>query len=149
MKSAVLARASGAARVLGFSIWHLREKGARPFYSQTVAAESTHVVHKNLRLLEGEAAPGVSSGEAMAEMERLADNALDRAHTRFIVSDDPQEIVVIDASGPEGLDGRGAGLVRHAPAPLVTASCFLVPGALPCRGRSPRRARSPSAGFSP
>ena len=25
-------------------------------------------------------------------MERLADNALDRAHTRFIVSDDPQEI---------------------------------------------------------
>src|SRR5687768_2849013 len=27
MKSAVLARASGARRVLGFSIWHLREKG--------------------------------------------------------------------------------------------------------------------------
>ena len=26
------------------------------------------------------------------EMERLADNALDRAHTRFIVSDDPQEV---------------------------------------------------------
>ena len=26
-------------------------------------------------------------------MERLADNALDRAHTRFIVSDDPEEIV--------------------------------------------------------
>ena len=33
MKSAVLARASGAARVVGFSIWHLREKSARPFYS--------------------------------------------------------------------------------------------------------------------
>ena len=33
MKSAVLARASGAARVVGFSIWHLREKTARPFYS--------------------------------------------------------------------------------------------------------------------
>ena len=30
MKSAVLARASGAGRVVGFSIWHLREKGARP-----------------------------------------------------------------------------------------------------------------------
>jgi coenzyme F420-dependent glucose-6-phosphate dehydrogenase len=26
------------------------------------------------------------------EMERLADAAVDRAHTRFIVSDDPQEI---------------------------------------------------------
>ena len=35
MKSAVLARASGAARVVGFSIWHLREKTARPFYSAT------------------------------------------------------------------------------------------------------------------
>ena len=33
MKSAVLARASGARRVVGFSIWHLREKTARPFYS--------------------------------------------------------------------------------------------------------------------
>jgi heptosyltransferase I len=35
MKSAVLARASGASRVAGFSIWHLREKSARPFYSET------------------------------------------------------------------------------------------------------------------
>jgi coenzyme F420-dependent glucose-6-phosphate dehydrogenase len=30
--------------------------------------------------------------EDPVEMERLADNALDRAHTRFIVSDDPTEI---------------------------------------------------------
>jgi lipopolysaccharide heptosyltransferase I len=35
LKSALLARASGAPRVLGFSIWHLREKTARPFYSET------------------------------------------------------------------------------------------------------------------
>ena len=53
MKSAVLARASGARRVLGFSIWHVREKGARPFYSEGVDVESVHVIHKNLRLLEG------------------------------------------------------------------------------------------------
>jgi lipopolysaccharide heptosyltransferase I len=63
MKSAVLARASGAPRVVGFSIWHLREKGARPFYSETDGAESVrvpaddtglqadHVIAKNLRLL--------------------------------------------------------------------------------------------------
>ena len=55
MKSAVLARASGAARVAGFSIWHLREKGARPFYSETdddrTATMRAHVIHKNLRLL--------------------------------------------------------------------------------------------------
>ena len=58
MKSAVLARASGAARVAGFSIWHLREKAARPFYSETddssasgSAPASRHVIHKNLHLL--------------------------------------------------------------------------------------------------
>jgi ADP-heptose:LPS heptosyltransferase len=51
LKSAVLARASGAARVIGFSIWHLREKTARPFYSATAEAEGGHVVRKNLRLL--------------------------------------------------------------------------------------------------
>jgi lipopolysaccharide heptosyltransferase I len=58
LKSAVLARASGAARVIGFSIWHLREKTARPFYSETVArrgrhadGETDHVIFKNLRLL--------------------------------------------------------------------------------------------------
>jgi ADP-heptose:LPS heptosyltransferase len=38
--------------VLGFSIWHLREKTARPFYSESVKAEGGHVIQKNLRLLE-------------------------------------------------------------------------------------------------
>jgi lipopolysaccharide heptosyltransferase I len=52
LKSAVLARASGATRVVGFSIWHLREKMARPFYSEVRAAEGGHVIAKNLRLLE-------------------------------------------------------------------------------------------------
>lgn len=56
MKSAVLARASGAARVLGFSIWHLREKGASPFYSESLEpardAARAHVIYKNLRLIE-------------------------------------------------------------------------------------------------
>jgi len=54
MKSAVLARASGARRVLGFSIWHLREKGARSFYSETDdgGAAAPHVIDKNLHLLQ-------------------------------------------------------------------------------------------------
>jgi lipopolysaccharide heptosyltransferase I len=52
MKSAVFARASGALRVAGFSIWHLREKGARPFYSETGGEDhADHVVQKNLQLL--------------------------------------------------------------------------------------------------
>jgi heptosyltransferase-1 len=55
MKSAVLARASSARRVIGFSIWHLREKGARPFYSEihrdTPAERADHIVRQNLALL--------------------------------------------------------------------------------------------------
>ena len=52
MKSAIFARASGAPRVAGFSIWHLREKGARPFYSETDdGQDAVHVVEKNLHLL--------------------------------------------------------------------------------------------------
>lgn len=58
MKSAVLSRASGARKVFGFSIWHLREKGARSFYTDSVevaagAEGGRHVIHKNLRLLRG------------------------------------------------------------------------------------------------
>ena len=52
MKSALIARASGARRVVGFSIWHLREKGARPsIRTWTDGAAVAHVVQKNLRLL--------------------------------------------------------------------------------------------------
>ena len=56
LKSAVLARASGARRVIGFSIWHLREKTATPFYSDAIDTTATgamnaHVIRKNLRLL--------------------------------------------------------------------------------------------------
>jgi ADP-heptose:LPS heptosyltransferase len=51
LKSAVLARGSGATRIIGFSIWHLREKTARPFYSDVLEAEGGHVIAQNLRLL--------------------------------------------------------------------------------------------------
>ena len=65
MKSAVLARATGAARVAGFSIWHLREKSARPFYSETGDSpehdgETVHVIRKNLHLL---GVLGIETGE--------------------------------------------------------------------------------------
>lgn len=51
MKSAVLARASGAKRVAGFALRHLREKTARPFYTTAVHGEGGHAILKNLRLL--------------------------------------------------------------------------------------------------
>lgn len=53
LKSAVLARAVGAERTIGFEREHLRERTAAPFYSHRVApAGSAHVIFKNLALLE-------------------------------------------------------------------------------------------------
>jgi heptosyltransferase-1 len=78
MKSAVLARASGARRVAGFSIWHLREKSARAFYSETGAGEgddATHVIRKNLSLLE---VLGVSSRAIAFPLREVASPARER-----------------------------------------------------------------------
>jgi lipopolysaccharide heptosyltransferase I len=53
VKSAVLARASGAPRVIGFSSSHLREPLARLFYTHAhEPASAAHVVFRNLELLE-------------------------------------------------------------------------------------------------
>jgi coenzyme F420-dependent glucose-6-phosphate dehydrogenase len=61
--------------------------------------------------LTGEEKSGV---EDPVEMERLADAHLDRAHTRFIVSDDPQECAAaIRAYADLGFDH----LVFHGPGP--------------------------------
>jgi lipopolysaccharide heptosyltransferase I len=52
LKSALVARASGARRVIGFGPAQLREPAARWFYTDTVEAESAgHVVEKNLSML--------------------------------------------------------------------------------------------------
>lgn len=51
LKSAALARLSGAARVLGFDTAALRERMASPFYTEQVdVGEGRHVIDKNLRL---------------------------------------------------------------------------------------------------
>ena len=79
MKSAILARASGARRVAGFSIWHLREKTARPFYSETDrtdgrAPDSAHVIYKNLHLLE---VLGLQTTRVDFPLARVPSHALD------------------------------------------------------------------------
>ena len=52
MKSAVLARAAGAQRVIGLPRAHLREPAARFFYSETPdPGRDPHVIHKNLGLM--------------------------------------------------------------------------------------------------
>lgn len=53
LKSALLARAAGAERTIGFPREHLREPLARVFYTHTPdPADARHVVFKNLALLE-------------------------------------------------------------------------------------------------
>jgi heptosyltransferase I len=60
LKSGVLARLSGAPRVVGFSSAHLRERAARLCYTEVVEPEAgVHVVHKNLAVARHMgAAPG-------------------------------------------------------------------------------------------
>jgi lipopolysaccharide heptosyltransferase I len=51
LKSAVLARLSGAARVIGFPAPLLRERGARLFYTETAGDAAPHIIEKNLSIL--------------------------------------------------------------------------------------------------
>ena len=80
LKSAVLARASGAAHIIGFSIWHLREKAARPFYSDVHDAEGGHVIAKNLRLLR---AVGVEDDQVRFPLGDTPSLALDALRHRL------------------------------------------------------------------
>jgi heptosyltransferase-1 len=81
MKSAVFARASGARRVIGFSIWHLREKSARPFYSETghpsgaYGDDEGHIVQKNLWLLRS---VGVTSDRVVLPLAHVESAAARR-----------------------------------------------------------------------
>jgi heptosyltransferase-1 len=85
LKSALLARLSGASRVVGWSRAHLREGGATAFYTDRVdAAGARHVLAKNLSLLR---AVGIDRPDddvtldAGPESEGVAEVA--RTHGRF------------------------------------------------------------------
>lgn len=97
MKSAVLARASGASRVLGFSIWHLREKSARPFYSEVgdAARAQRHVIFKNLHLVR---TLGIASDAIEFPLRRVPSAAVDRV--RELVRGGPFAIVNPGAAWP-------------------------------------------------
>ena len=115
MKSAVIARASGARRVVGFSIWHLREKTARPFYSDVEGPDQpVHVIHKNLHLL---LSVGVESREVRFPLARTMSAALDA-----IEAD-------VDASGAPGFALINPGAAwpnkRWPPARFAEVAMFL------------------------
>jgi lipopolysaccharide heptosyltransferase I len=52
LKSAVLARLSGAPRVIGFPADLLRERAARFFYTETAGDAAPHVIDRNLSMLK-------------------------------------------------------------------------------------------------
>jgi lipopolysaccharide heptosyltransferase I len=78
MKSAALARSSGADRVLGFDVTYLRERLARPFYTEVYdpgceglydPRETRHVVEINLGLLQGLGIPVAAPEFPLARVE--------------------------------------------------------------------------------
>lgn len=81
VKSAGLARLSGARRVLGFDRASLREPWAARFYTERVeVGEGRHVIEKNLRLA---AAVGAKSGDLefpIAPVQSEATAVLERRH---------------------------------------------------------------------
>jgi lipopolysaccharide heptosyltransferase I len=77
LKSAILARGSGAKRVIGFSKDALREPMARRFYTEDVVpVNARHVIAKNLALLR---AVGIESDEIRVPLRRLDKDALSTA----------------------------------------------------------------------
>lgn len=80
LKSAVLARASGAEHVIGFSIYHLREKTARPFYSTTADVGADHIIVRNINLLR---AVEVDSAEIEFPLRAPASDVLERLRERL------------------------------------------------------------------
>ena len=100
LKSAVLARSSGAPRVIGFSIWHLREKTARPFYSESGNAsqhgdDAEHVIRKNLRLLQ---TVGVTDEQVRFPLADVDSPAL--ASVRGAIGDRPFALINPGAAWP-------------------------------------------------
>jgi len=96
LKSAVFARASGANQVIGFSIYHLREKTARPFYSTTADVGDEHIILKNMRLLR---AVGVDSTEIVFPLRVPDSDALRQLRDR-IPADRPFALLNPGAAWP-------------------------------------------------
>jgi lipopolysaccharide heptosyltransferase I len=84
MKSAVLARGSGAARVVGFSAPHLREPLARFFYTEPHDPRANrsghHVVDKNVGLIEAMGV-AVPAGPPVFPLERPRSPAPDQVRS--------------------------------------------------------------------
>lgn len=92
LKSAVMARLSGARRVIGFETPALRERSAGWFYSAaSTVPPSAHVIQKNLSVLSLLGVTGVSGVQfpfvvpASAVADEVAADAATRGHGGFVL----------------------------------------------------------------
>ncbi len=97
LKSAALARASGAGRVIGFDADHLRERAARHFYSETVIPPATgHVIGKNMAVL---AALGVDGGPPRFPIELPPSDIVNRARAALAIAAGDRFAVINPSAG--------------------------------------------------
>ncbi len=97
LKSAVLARLSGARRVIGFAPGHLRERAARWFYTETVdPAGARHVVDKNLAAL---AAVGITGPPRRFPIDVPPSAIVEDVRRRLGLSADGHFVLVNPAAG--------------------------------------------------
>ena len=92
LKSAVVARLSGARRVLGFTAPQLRERAARVFYTETCdPGDTAHVIEKNLTLA---ASLGADVSRIQFPLTVPASAALDALHHRHSAAGDTPFVVL-------------------------------------------------------
>ena len=91
-KSAILARLSGASRVVGFPSELLRERGARLFYTETAGEPAPHVIEKNMSMLK---AIGIRMSEVEFPIDDRNPGAAAEARSRLGVPE-AQRFVLIN-----------------------------------------------------
>ena len=103
LKSAVLARCSGARRIIGFGRGQVRERAARLLYTETPQSDRTgHVIDKNLALVG-----------ALGVEQRPAE---------FPIADPHSDVVERAREGLGGAGGRGFALLN--PGAAWTSKCW-------------------------
>ena len=141
LKSAALARLSGAARVVGFERGALREGAAAPFYTERVPVDDgQHVIRKNLQLAAAVGLRDVGRGTSSFRSRRST-SPVDRRH--FSPASAARSRCSIPARPGPTSDGRPIGWRRRARRfAIATASC---PSCSGDRRRGRRRRPSSTA----
>jgi heptosyltransferase I len=96
LKSAVLARLSGAQRVIGFPGELLRERAARFFYSESAGVDARHVIDKNLSMLT---ALGVRMPEAAFPLEDRNPSIANEARARLGIREGASFAIINPGAG--------------------------------------------------